>query len=385
MAEVHELDMVPVSPERLSDVIGSIYEAAYNLTTWDAAVTNLQTLFHGSKACLGKFGPDLQENDVVAPNVDPVFQRRYIEEHASNVLGDAMSDAPLGIVFHDHALVGGERLRRSQFWIEWMAPQDMYAGIGCKVLESGPSFWCFDVQRGHRQPGFESSDVELLQTLVPHLGRAVEIKRQFQFTQLLASTFAHLPFGVVVVDGSLRIASLNAAAEAIMSRADSALVSKSGHLVATDPAGMAGLQRRVAQVCRMRDNGVGGGGGDLSLRRKRSDRSVDLALSIGPLLKPLDAIPFVGRHAAIFIRELSLDLPAGFADHVRALFALAPKEASLAASLASGRTLKEAADDNRIQLSTARSYLEAIFRKTGARQQSQLVALLKSVQPLVRR
>jgi DNA-binding CsgD family transcriptional regulator len=95
-------------------------------------------------------------------------------------------------------------------------------------------------------------------------------------------------------------------------------------------------------------------------------------------------LPFVSRHAAIFIRELSLTLPSGFVEQVRTLFALAPREAGLAASLASGRTLKEAAYDNQIQLSTARSYLEAIFRKTGVRQQSQLVALLKSVQPFVR-
>jgi DNA-binding CsgD family transcriptional regulator len=89
-----------------------------------------------------------------------------------------------------------------------------------------------------------------------------------------------------------------------------------------------------------------------------------------------------GRHAALFIREMSLDLPAGFTKQLRALFALSPKEARLAALLASGRTLKQAADDSQIQLSTARSYLETIFRKTGTRQQSHLVALLKSAQAI---
>ncbi|MEW6452233.1 MAG: helix-turn-helix transcriptional regulator [Pseudomonadota bacterium] len=372
--------------ELLSSAIGSIYEAAYKTAAWDAAVASLQTLFDGSKTCLGKFGPDLHEDDVVATNVDPVFQRRYLGEYAyqPDMLFDAISDVAPGVAYHDRALMDDERLRRSRFWNEWMAPQDMCGGIGCKVLEAGPSFWFFDVQRGRRQPGFESADVALLQTLVPHLRRAVEINRQLQSTQLLTSTFAHLSFGVILVDGSMRIASLNAAAEAILLRAGSALVSKSGRLAAADRSATVELQRLVAQACSRLDDIVPGVGGSMLVRRKRGSRDADLALSIGPILKPPSPIPFVGPHAAIFIRELSLDLPAGTADQMRTLFALSPKEASLAASLAAGRTLKEAADDNRIQFSTARSYLETIFRKTGTRQQSQLVALLKSVQPLAR-
>jgi DNA-binding CsgD family transcriptional regulator len=67
---------------------------------------------------------------------------------------------------------------------------------------------------------------------------------------------------------------------------------------------------------------------------------------------------------------------------LRALFDLSPAEAKLAAALASGRTLKQAADDAMVRVSTARSYLESVLRKTGTHQQSQLVALLKSAQLL---
>jgi DNA-binding CsgD family transcriptional regulator len=68
-----------------------------------------------------------------------------------------------------------------------------------------------------------------------------------------------------------------------------------------------------------------------------------------------------------------------------ALFDLTPAEARLAAKLGSGATLRGAADAQGIRFSTARSYLESVFRKTGTRQQSQLVALLKSTQPLIGR
>jgi DNA-binding CsgD family transcriptional regulator len=60
------------------------------------------------------------------------------------------------------------------------------------------------------------------------------------------------------------------------------------------------------------------------------------------------------------------------------LFDLSPAEAKLAISLTAGQPLKAAAVASDIKFSTARSYLERIFRKTGTNQQSQLVALLKS-------
>lgn len=62
------------------------------------------------------------------------------------------------------------------------------------------------------------------------------------------------------------------------------------------------------------------------------------------------------------------------------LFDLTPAEVKLATALASGRSVQQAAIDAVITVSSARTYLDRIFRKTGTHQQSQLVALLKSAQ-----
>lgn len=66
------------------------------------------------------------------------------------------------------------------------------------------------------------------------------------------------------------------------------------------------------------------------------------------------------------------------------LFDLTPAESRLAAALAAGHSLREAAISHGNQFSTARSQLEAIFRKTGTHKQSQLVALLQSAASLKR-
>lgn len=64
------------------------------------------------------------------------------------------------------------------------------------------------------------------------------------------------------------------------------------------------------------------------------------------------------------------------------LFDLTPAEMRLASSLARGLSLMDAAQAGGVKFSTARSYLERIFRKTGTNQQGQLIALLRSAQPL---
>ncbi len=64
------------------------------------------------------------------------------------------------------------------------------------------------------------------------------------------------------------------------------------------------------------------------------------------------------------------------------LFDLRPSEARLAAALASGKSLRDTANEMGISFGSARTYLAHVFAKTGTNQQSQLVSLLKSSQPV---
>ncbi len=67
---------------------------------------------------------------------------------------------------------------------------------------------------------------------------------------------------------------------------------------------------------------------------------------------------------------------------LRGLFDLTAAEAKLASLLSGGLSVAEAAAQRGISVPTARSQLAQIFRKTGTRQQSELVALLKGVHGL---
>lgn len=142
----------------------------------------------------------------------------------------------------------------------------------------------------------------------------------------------------------------------------------------------------TVHACRLNDGVISGTGGDLLIRGKDGANAANLSISIGPLTgSAFTNGPFLQPCAVLFVREITLGVPSGFEMQIRNLFGLTMREANLAASLASGRSVREAAEDAGIAYSTMRTYLENVFRKTETRQQSQLVALLRSLQPPVQR
>lgn len=79
--------------------------------------------------------------------------------------------------------------------------------------------------------------------------------------------------------------------------------------------------------------------------------------------------------ALLLILDPSLRLEARSAD-LQQLYGLAPSEARLANLLMQGMSLEDCCDALGIRCSTGRTHLRRLFKKTGVRRQSQLVALL---------
>lgn len=70
----------------------------------------------------------------------------------------------------------------------------------------------------------------------------------------------------------------------------------------------------------------------------------------------------------------------------RQIFGLTEAEAQIAAALANGISLADAAQEQGIRISTARTHMMHIFEKMGVRKQSQVAALLRSIEmPLISR
>jgi DNA-binding CsgD family transcriptional regulator len=380
--------MNDANSEELHGVIGDIYQAAYDTASWPTAVDKLRSLFNGSQACLCRIGPDIQPSDAVASNADPDAYKIYARDfsHEISMFEKAVAAAPVGLVYNDHTLLGRDQLRKSRFWNDWMAPQDMFGGLGCKLLTSGPSSWFVDIQRGANQEEFGSTDMRVLGVIAPHVKRAVDIGRLFQTTRVLSSAFSLLPFGIVLADSSLRIIAQNEMAETFMARPDCVFGRKFGYLTVNDDRNYFTLKKLVRDACSLSSNSLRGGGlgGDfLITERPVGKRPIKFSVSVGPLARPTFDDMFVEPCAVIVLRKMSSDIQPAFIEQVEALFDLPRKKAELAVLLASGRSLKDAAQEQGIKFGSARKYLEEIFEKTATHQQTQFVALLKSIEPML--
>lgn len=128
---------------------------------------------------------------------------------------------------------------------------------------------------------------------------------------------------------------------------------------------------------------------DLALERvRREAAAVSIPLRAEPDTRPvvLHLMPLRrsasdllgGGEVLLVVTALLVSRMVPDAGALSGLFDLTPGEARLAAALAAGKTLAEAAAGAGITIKSARSYLERVFQKTVTHRQSELVALLKS-------
>jgi DNA-binding CsgD family transcriptional regulator len=187
---------------------------------------------------------------------------------------------------------------------------------------------------------------------------------------------------MLVVDRDGRVMQMNKVAGALVSRQHPPLRLKDGHIQAANEPDTERIQRLIAIACSSENGAMPGIGGSLLMLAHGGTASAGLAVSVTPFA---DSRLFGGDHpprAAILTNEVAPRNLEDFETGIRELFGLTRAEAKLAVSLACGLSLRDSTDRTNLTVKTGRSYLERIFAKTGTRQQSELVAVLKTVQPL---
>ena len=229
--------------------------------------------------------------------------------------------------------------------------------------------------RQRSQPAFGPHEQSLCQALVPHLGRALAIRRRLDSAeaerQFHSSVMDRLMVGAILLDGRGQIIRATPMAKALLGSGDGL------RSIARRPHASSALEDRELQRmirAAIRGSWIGARPGR-AIAVSRPSGARNLGLVVQGLEGPDrdDATPRVA--AAIFIRDAERIVEVA-ADIVRELFGLTPAEAELARRLAEGLSLAEAARILDIRRNTARAHLRAIFSKTGITRQTELVRVL---------
>lgn len=178
-----------------------------------------------------------------------------------------------------------------------------------------------------------------------------------------------LAAGVIVTDGYARVIAMNRAGEVIVGLEDGLLV-RNDQLCARRVFETAKVRKLIA--CASTEEQPSSAAGRMLVAR--SYGVSPYALTVAPLR--INPIAHEQRLAMVVVVDPQRHSPSE--KDLAEFYGMTPAEARLALALLTGKTLADIAAVTDVRITTLRTQLGSILRKTGARRQADLVRLLSS-------
>lgn len=357
----------------LHALLDHIYEAALVPERWSLAIEQLCGVSGSATGAVAFISPQHGVRGIASAVINDAFQASINGPQwpASPRLGLAMTAPPGGFV-RVNDLLSAEALQSDA------VEQDLRrAGVGFQSFSSVPmpsaDVALFTFERRLADGPHAGADLDRLDALRPHLARTSVLAARLGLAQArrMVDTLESigLPAAALTADG--RALAVNPAFESTLALRPAAF----DRISIAAPAADALFQQALREANEAASPSV---------------RSIPVPADGGSAPLVLHLLPIRGAAHDVFTRAAFLLVVNAFGAQaavpslplLHGLFDLTPKEARLAAALASGQALQEAAAQNGIQYSTARTHLEHIFQKTGVRQQTQLVLLLQGARAM---
>jgi DNA-binding CsgD family transcriptional regulator len=364
----------PDDQQRLSDLIGVIYDAAIDPSLWECAIERAAYFVGGT-------GAALINKDVGARNADSQhefgFQRLPValfepiypaaEPH---FLGDI--EQPIATT----DLIPFGELRETELYREWAQPQGIVDFISAVLDRTTISSAIFGVFRHERNGLVDDRARRQMRLIAPHIRRAVLIGRMFEFKAGEVATFVDaldgLSTGMYLVDAEGRLIHANAAGRALLAAGD-ILRSAGGRLVASDTRVQRTL-RDVFAAAGLGDAAVGIKGIAVSLIGKDDERYVAHALPLTSGARRRAGIDRAAA-AALFVRRAAL-VASSASQVIGETFKLTPTELRVLLAITEVGGIPQVATAFGVADTTVRTHVNRLFEKTGATRQADLVKLV---------
>ncbi len=356
------------------DLADSIYEAAFNPDAWGTVLDRIGRNLRSVGGCvvlLSDAGQIAVRNTGL---IREAARRSFEEPHPATLrrIAYILGNPPPGFIASSQFFPDGMN-EADPFFRDKMKLGLIDEAFAVTMLPDG-EYALFEIARPTEHGAFSSSDIAALDRLRPHLARASLVAGRLRLEHARATVFALQALGIpaAVLSRSGQVRAGNPLLDGISDRLKPAAF---GGIMIAHKGANALFQQAIAASLLTYDGIV------RSIAVPADENNPALVVHVLPLRRTAYDI-FQGADILVAVTTIAKSRAAPSPTVLTALFDLAPAEARLASALASGQILKEASAANGITVKTARSYLEQIFRKTGTRQQSELVALLKSASAL---
>lgn len=359
-----------VNAERLAAAGRRLGDAVIDPTLWPQIIDEVC-------AAAGATGGALLQSDIRTPDiprtasVDHCFRYYFAtgwqtrDTRAERSLPLLMRGQP---VVTDQNIVTPEEMRRLDFYNECALPFGLpwFAGIG---LWAGSALWAMVIQRTWQQGPFEPHETRILALLAPRLTETATLSKAVGRAALSGITNAlkMLEHPALALDRLGFVLDANAAAQQIF---DDEIFIRNRRLTVRDHQASQALKALTDRLQTTSD------AAPLPVPPIVVRRAVKrpLVLRVLPVAGPART-PFLGARVLLVFSDLDRR-PAPAPSVLSQAFGLSRAETRVAALLATGTSIAQAAEQLRLSRATIRNQLKAVFTKTATRRQSELVALL---------
>lgn len=327
---------------------------------------------------LGAAAGDVVREDVATGEVhaygsfgfDPVFRDRYDTDFlGANPWAATLEARPGGRVHTD--IEERHEVLASAYFNEWVRPQRLGRSLGARLPgRPGRTLWV-GFAREAGAPVFAGEQAALVERLLPHLGRVIELSHRLEPRG--GAPLAGMRAPAVLLAGDGRILSATPAAGALID-GTRLCRTRDDRLAPANPQDAQRFRKLLAAAISVMEPQAAPlpAGAMVCLAHDREGGVTALRFTPYSLTDPDLGTP---RRAALV--ELR-DWQAPGAPDLSALalaYGLTPTELDLIAHLASGEALDAFAEQRGMAVSTARWHLKNAESKTGTHRAEQLVAL----------
>ncbi|HEX4111110.1 MAG TPA: helix-turn-helix transcriptional regulator [Stellaceae bacterium] len=359
------------------DLVGKVYDAALDERLWSSLAPRIAETFDAPSTALQL--RDTRNGAVkllgLTKNYDSSFLASYESYYAQrDVWVDRAVDVGLSTVVASKDLIEDREFERTEIYNDWCRHLDVFYLVGAVLPVTPDEIGIIGIHRPHDAATFDESDKALVAQLLPHLQRALQIRRRLSIAgverEAAHETLDRTATATLVVARDGRILLANRKADGLFREGD-AIRSLGNRLAVVGRRAGERLSDLIRGAADTASGQAGSPGGSMAI--ERSDR-LPLTVLVAPFRPARKAAGAALPAAILFVRDPEALSPASLA--LQGLFGLTPAEATVAAALADGKSANEIAASLNVTLNTARTHVKNILAKTGASRQAQLVALL---------
>jgi DNA-binding CsgD family transcriptional regulator len=364
--------------ERLSSVIGGVYDAALDPALWPPALGQAAQFADGWSAAL--FWKDATSKSGGVYYDDGRMERRYVQlyfdkyvKYDPSTTGHYFAELERPMATGD--IIAYDEFRDTRFYREWAKPQGLVDFVSAVLDRSTTSVAMFGMFRHERHGVANEETRRRVGLIVPHVRRAVLIGRAIDLRTAEAASFADsldgLSAGMFLVDASGRITHANAAGHGMVAEG-SVLRAVGGRLTASE-----------AEPDRLlRDSFTAAGAGDAGIGIKgiavaltgASQRHVAHVLPLTSGARRRAGATYAAV-AAVFVHRASPNLPSP-PETMAKTYKLTPTELRVLLAVVEVGGVPEVAEALGVAATTVKTHLGRLYVKTGCRRQADLVKLV---------